>query len=315
MVPWSELPLRGEHNALNLCAALTALEAVGVSAPQLPGALQGLRTLPHRLEIVGERDGTLWVDDSISTTPESTLAALQSFADREIVLIAGGKDRGQDHAALARELASRGAAVVGLPVTGARLVRGAARAAWQATARGRRRTCGGGRARARSRRPGTTVLLSPAAASYNTYLNFEQRGADFRARIEEGSTWARCRHRAWRVERSPTSSRCTRSCTVITSGSPDAGGHRSTRASESWTRRRARYAQWLPPAGRLHPLARRDGHPLGYALASTTAGYQTWASGERSPSARARRGAGSPQGTIGTALLDAVERALAAGDT
>ncbi len=74
-----ELPLRGEHNVLNLCAALTALEALGVEPAPLPGALDGFRALPHRLETVAERDGVEWVNDSISTTPESAIAALASF--------------------------------------------------------------------------------------------------------------------------------------------------------------------------------------------------------------------------------------------
>src|SRR5437588_3246682 len=124
----AELPLPGEHNALNLCGALTALEACGLAPPPLREALQDFRALPHRLEALGERDGVLWVDDSISTTPESTLAALAAFPERDIVLIGGGQDRGQDYAALADELARRGATLVGLPSTGPRLV-AAARAA------------------------------------------------------------------------------------------------------------------------------------------------------------------------------------------
>lgn len=185
VVPDSQLPLRGEHNALNLCTALAALTASGVALPQLPKGLEGIQALPHRLEVVAERDGVVWVDDSISTTPESTLAALQSFADREIVLIGGGQDRGQDYAELGREVAVRDACVLGLPVTGSRLVR-AARAAGVADDQALEvDDMAAAVARARSlARLGAVVLLSPAAPSYNTYVNFEQRGADFRARIE-----------------------------------------------------------------------------------------------------------------------------------
>ena len=184
VVPASLLALRGEHNALNLCAALTALGAAGVSPPELPGALDGLEALPHRLQVVADRDGVLWVDDSISTTPESTLAALRSFPDHEIVLIAGGQDREQDHALLVRELAARGAAVVGVPVTGARLV-AAARAAGIAADRAvEAADMAAAVAAARGfARPGGAVLLSPAAPSYNAYRDFEERGEDFRARI------------------------------------------------------------------------------------------------------------------------------------
>jgi UDP-N-acetylmuramoyl-L-alanine---L-glutamate ligase len=175
-----DLPLRGRHNALNVCAALTALEAANVELPALPDAFEGFAPLPHRLQAVLDRDGVLWVDDSISTTPESALAALESFPDRAVVLIAGGEDRGQEHGALARALVEREASVVGLPETGSALV---------AAARG----AGLGREDAREvadmesavtaaralAEPGTVVLLSPAAPSYNAYRNFEERGTHF----------------------------------------------------------------------------------------------------------------------------------------
>ncbi len=76
----SRLPLPGEHNALNLCGALAALEAFGTRPPPLAQALSGFEALPHRLQTVVRSRGVQWVDDSISTTPESTLAALESFA-------------------------------------------------------------------------------------------------------------------------------------------------------------------------------------------------------------------------------------------
>jgi len=180
-----QLPLRGEHNALNLCAALAALEAYGVVLPPLSEALSGFSPLPHRLETVAERDGVLWVNDSISTTPESTIAALASFADRTIVLIGGGQDRGQDYTGLASRLAETGASVVGLPSTGWRLIA----AARQAGVPERRALesvdirAAVGLARALAR-PGAVVLLSPAAPSYDHFRDFEERGELFRALVD-----------------------------------------------------------------------------------------------------------------------------------
>ncbi|MGI8803278.1 MAG: UDP-N-acetylmuramoyl-L-alanine--D-glutamate ligase, partial [Solirubrobacteraceae bacterium] len=160
----ADLPLLGEHNALNLCAALAAVAAAGVPVPDLPAGLEGFAALPHRLEVVSDQGGVIWVDDSISTTPESALAALQSFADRGVVLIAGGQDRGQDYAALGRELAAREAVVIGLPETGARLLDAARRAGVPDE---RARAAGGmGAAVAVAERvavAGSGVLLSPAA--------------------------------------------------------------------------------------------------------------------------------------------------------
>ena len=176
------LVLPGEHNALNLCAALTALEAFGLAPAPLPAALEGFAALPHRLQTVSRSGGLTWVDDSISTTPESALAALASFPGRDVVLIGGGQDRGQDPGALARALAARGAMIIGVPSTGAALV-AAARAAGVPSERALEAPALAA-AGARSRRlaaPGAVVLLSPAAPSYDHYRDFEQRGERFAA--------------------------------------------------------------------------------------------------------------------------------------
>lgn len=178
----AELPLRGEHNALNLCAALAALEAFGVTLPALAQALAGFKPLAHRLETVAERDGVLWVNDSISTTPESTLAALASFQGRNIVLIAGGQDRGQDYSELGRALAGRDATVIGVPSTGPHLLDAALAAGVPRELA--IETAGLEDAVARARaiaRAGAVVLLSPAAPSYDNYRDFEERGERFRA--------------------------------------------------------------------------------------------------------------------------------------
>jgi UDP-N-acetylmuramoylalanine--D-glutamate ligase len=182
----ADLPLPGAHNALNLCGALAALEAYGVTPPPLREALRGFQPLPHRLEAVAERDGILWVDDSISTTPESTLAALASFPEREIVLIGGGQDRGQDYAGLAGELARRGATLVALPSTGPRLLAAALAAGVPADRAIKATDMETAVAIARELgAPGTVILLSPAAPSYDHYRDFEDRGQRFRALAEQ----------------------------------------------------------------------------------------------------------------------------------
>ncbi len=178
----ADLPLPGAHNALNLCAALTALEAIGITPPALPVGLHGMRPLPHRLETVSERDGVTWVNDSISTTPESTIAALESFPGRHLVLIGGGQDRGQDYTQLARALAESGAAVIGVPSTGPRLLA----CAQQAGVPGERALQAHDLADAVQRAralagPGVVILLSPAAPSYDHYRSFEERGELFRS--------------------------------------------------------------------------------------------------------------------------------------
>jgi UDP-N-acetylmuramoylalanine--D-glutamate ligase len=90
------LPLPGRHNRGNLCAVLTAIEALGLDAVALAPHAASFKPLPHRLQTLGVRDGLTWVNDSISTTPFASLAALDCFRGRRIALLAGGHDRGVD---------------------------------------------------------------------------------------------------------------------------------------------------------------------------------------------------------------------------
>ena len=77
--PITQLAAPGLHNALNACAALAALEALGMDALAAAPSLASFRPLPHRLQPLGERDGWHWINDSISTTPLATLAALEAM--------------------------------------------------------------------------------------------------------------------------------------------------------------------------------------------------------------------------------------------
>lgn len=173
-----ELPLRGAHNALNICGALTALEALDVDLPPLPEAFEGFAALPHRLQTVHKRDGVEWVDDSISTTPESAIVALNAFEGNDVILIGGGFDRGQDYTELGRVVADAGTHVLAIPVTGPRLAE-AVRAAGGDVTELPDLPAAVTAARALAR-PGSVVLLSPAAASFNTHPNYQVRGLHFR---------------------------------------------------------------------------------------------------------------------------------------
>jgi UDP-N-acetylmuramoylalanine--D-glutamate ligase len=181
----AQIPLRGTHNAHNVATALSAIEAAGLPIPALPEALEGLTALPHRLQTVRcDPESAEWVDDSISTTPESTIAALSAFEGRRVVLIAGGQDRDQEMSGLAQLLGGRveQTLLILLPDTGERL--GAeAEAAGLAQdrishAQDMREAVDLARANVTV---GTVVLLSPAAPSYNAYRDFEERGEHFAA--------------------------------------------------------------------------------------------------------------------------------------
>ncbi|MEG3193941.1 cyanophycin synthetase, partial [Lysobacter sp. D1-1-M9] len=112
----------GRHNRGNLCAVLTALEAVGHDGVALAPHAASFLPLPHRLQVLGQRDGITWVNDSISTTPHATLAALDCFGERRIALLVGGHDRGVDWSGTADALAARSPlAVVTMGANGPRI--------------------------------------------------------------------------------------------------------------------------------------------------------------------------------------------------
>ena len=178
----ADVPLVGDHNLDNLCAALAALEAAGVAVPDPAAALEGFRPLAHRLEPLGERGGVLWVNDSIATIPEATVAAARALAPRPTVILVGGRDRAQDYGPLADYLAA-GAAVAGLvamPANGPAILERVTRAASVPTAEAASLEDAVARARAMVS-PGGVVLLSPGAPSGDDFADFAARGDAFRA--------------------------------------------------------------------------------------------------------------------------------------
>jgi UDP-N-acetylmuramoyl-L-alanine---L-glutamate ligase len=176
------------HNRSNLCAALAVAKSLDLDPATALEAASGFRGLPHRQQELGEIGGLLFVDDSISTIPESTLAALAVYAGRDIAVILGGHDRGIDYGKLAENAVTGAAkAVICLGDSGERIY-SLARAV--ATRRGDV-TCQIHRAQsmedavAYARQvtpPGGVVLLSPAAPSYGHYRDYIERGRDFAAK-------------------------------------------------------------------------------------------------------------------------------------
>jgi UDP-N-acetylmuramoyl-L-alanine---L-glutamate ligase len=175
--------LARSHNLSNLCAALTVAKVLGLDPAAALDASDDFRGLPHRQQDLGEIDGVLYVDDSISTAPESTIAALEVYTGREITVIVGGYDRGIDYAKLVAKLAGGAArAVICLGASGERMY-AALRAADDSPATTLARSMGEALAWAKQTTPpGGVVLLSPAAPSYGYYHDFAERGRDFAAK-------------------------------------------------------------------------------------------------------------------------------------
>ncbi|WP_127753747.1 UDP-N-acetylmuramoyl-L-alanine--D-glutamate ligase [Devosia sp. 1566] len=171
--------LKGAHNLDNAKLAAQIALAAGGTLDGILAGIAAFQPLPHRLE--EHRIGDLvFVDDSISTTPEATKAALAAYRGHRIALIAGGHEREQDYGELAGLLAGAGVTTLAcLPVTGARLAEATRKAAPQITVLTPPDLDSAMRALVEHRAQFDAVLLSPGAPSYNQFKNFEERGRRF----------------------------------------------------------------------------------------------------------------------------------------
>jgi UDP-N-acetylmuramoylalanine--D-glutamate ligase len=175
----SEIRIIGNHNVENVMAAATYAVLCGCPIDAIRHVLATFPGLEHALEIVRERRGVRFVNDSKGTNVDATLKALESI-DQPIWLIAGGRDKGGDFSRLAQ--------AVGRRVTRVILIGEAApilRQAWEAVATmteaGTLREAVDLAAQGAS--PGDVVLLSPACASFDMFADYQDRGRQFKALV------------------------------------------------------------------------------------------------------------------------------------
>ena len=201
ILPIGELAIPGRHNVSNALAAVSAALLFGVAPDAIRRAAAAFTGVEHRLESVALIDGVRFVNDSQGTQPDAVSAALRAF-DAPIVLIAGGRDKGVDLSALGPVVAERAAAAVligesgpdlearfreaGLATTERAGTLDSAVAAADRLARG---------ALAAGAPEPATVLLSPAAASFDMFVDYAARGRAFKEAVaaiaaarREGST-------------------------------------------------------------------------------------------------------------------------------
>ena len=174
-----EIRIPGAHNVANAMAAVTMAQVCGCPPDVMRRVLSSFPGLEHALELVRERNGVRFINDSKGTNVDATLKALESL-DKPIVLIAGGKDKGGDFARL-RDVVSRrvkrmvligeaasriGQVLEGIkPMSYATSFREAVESA------------------AQSAQAGDVVLLSPACASFDMFADYQDRGRQFKALV------------------------------------------------------------------------------------------------------------------------------------
>ena len=181
--PWSDerippLAVPGAHNRANAASAAAAAEALGCSPIAIDRALREFRGLPHRLELIAEIADRKFYNDSMATTPESVIAAIDAFGPRAWFLV-GGYDKGVEYEAMIVELAkgARGAAFYG--AIRDKLVElmsrreGACEQIACATLPEALDWCW------RRSQPGDAIVLSPGCASYDQFRDYRHRAATF----------------------------------------------------------------------------------------------------------------------------------------
>jgi UDP-N-acetylmuramoylalanine--D-glutamate ligase len=187
VIPVSDVQLRGRHNLLNILAAIIISAAADFPLEAIVSVIRQFAGVEHRLEFVREINGTSWVNDSIATAPERTMAALDSF-DEPLVLLLGGRDKDLPwdelsakihqrvkHVIISGESTAKIAKAIGKPQPGdilqqvftTHLMSDALAEA------------------ARLAEPGDVVLLSPGCTSYDAFRDFEEKGNYFKKWVNE----------------------------------------------------------------------------------------------------------------------------------
>lgn len=176
----SDIPLRGEHNVLNVLAACAIAGAAGVHPEVMTETIKHFTPVPHRLETVRVLDGVTYVNDSIATAPERVVAALNSY-NEPIILLAGGADKKlswDEMIALARHKTRH---IIAFGRDGDIVVETMKKLVGHANNVTRVKTLDEAVALARKlAQAGDVVLLSPGGTSYDAYKDFAERGEHFR---------------------------------------------------------------------------------------------------------------------------------------
>ncbi len=180
----ASVKLRGDHNLENIAAASLAVRAAGVSYDAIKKAAVSFSGLEHRLEVVREFRGVIYVNDTFSTVPETTIAAIKSFSE-PLILIVGGSEKGSDFTEMGIVIAKSlvkvllvvgdmterilkavdAAGYKGKKITGLRTMKDIVVIASKEATRG------------------DVILLSPACASFDMFVNYKERGKLFKEEV------------------------------------------------------------------------------------------------------------------------------------
>lgn len=173
----NDIKLRGVHNYENICSALAATETVASKEAQIE-AVKNFKGVEHRLEFVREIDGVKYYNDSIGTSPASTIAGLNAF-DENIILLAGGSDKGLDYKEIGEVIAKKVGTLILTGPTAQKIEEATKQALSEEKSIEIIHTNNleeSVKVAKEKAKEGDIVLLSPASASFDAFKNFEERG-------------------------------------------------------------------------------------------------------------------------------------------
>lgn len=185
ILPVNELGLLGKHNHENVCAAVVASICAGVTMKSILPVLRSFKGLEHRIEFVRLVGGVKYYDDSFSTTPETAIAAIESFEEPKI-LILGGSSKNSDFSELGQIISESGTikAIIGIGLEWPRI-----KAGIRGLQSGVRviEECKSMEEVVRKASEigeiGDVVLLSPACASFDMFKSYKDRGEQFKSEV------------------------------------------------------------------------------------------------------------------------------------
>lgn len=187
IISQKDIKIRGMHNIENICAAIAATEDL-VDAETQKEAICAFTGVEHRLEFVRELNGVKWYNDSIASSPNRTIAGLNSYNEK-IVLIAGGRDKHLDYEPIAKPIIDNVTTLIVMGETANKIknavireleienriiniihVKNVQEAVLEAK---------------QNAKPGEVVLFSPASTSFDMFKNFEERGKKFKEEVNK----------------------------------------------------------------------------------------------------------------------------------
>ena len=183
-----EISLKGFHNFFDIAVAFAVCTDLGVSVEGFNKALKTYKTLPHRLEFVGNIDGVKYYDDSISTIPETAIEAMNTIKDTDTIII-GGMDRGIDYEPLIKYLETSAVPnIILMETTGVR-IKEEVKMGYMELNNSERLHLADNLEEAvklakKLTKKGKSCIMSPAAASYGIFKNFEERGEVFKRLVK-----------------------------------------------------------------------------------------------------------------------------------